>query len=323
MNTAHELLDAQCARLSALDPALPETYLLPRGGEPIMAELRDGSAVAGLIAHTSYEPGSLHRLWSATETFELFPLVGDHPQEGMDALLAAWRRRLAELGDQGEDSGCLVTWPSRDVRATRTFLDHGFVPMSCLAVRPPSRVDEPINTKLSGTVKVRRAGPADLEAVVELSLAELEYAALVGSAVVRDDAVQLKRKAAQLRLHSPSKVGTGQMGGDPVWLAEQDGVPIALAECGWIDTGSQPAGHRLRPGKWGYVNCVSVLEQARGTGIGQHLMALAHNEFARAGAVGSYLYYHPANPLSPVFWARQGYRPLWTMWEVRPVSALR
>jgi GNAT superfamily N-acetyltransferase len=71
------------------------------------------------------------------------------------------------------------------------------------------------------------------------------------------------------------------------------------------------------------VNCLSVLPGARGAGVGQRLMAFAHAEFRRLGVTRSYLYYNPPNPLSSVFWPRQGYRPLWTVWEVRPAGALR
>jgi hypothetical protein len=52
-------------------------------------------------------------------------------------------------------------------------------------------------------------------------------------------------------------------------------------------------------------------------------MTHVHATFAAAGVRGSYLYYNPPNPLSSVFWPRQGYRPLWTVWEARPASALR
>ncbi|QUH00626.1 GNAT family N-acetyltransferase [Saccharopolyspora erythraea] len=312
MSRAQELLDAQGARFAALDPWLPGRYLLPRG-EPIMARIPGGEAVAGLVAHTRHEPGSQQSLWQALDTFELFPVVGERPRTGMDALLTAWRAQLAQHGAPSTDSSCVVMWPSRDVEATRTLLDHGFAPLSVLAVRPPSPEPEAPNTKLSGTVKIRRAGPADLDAVVELTLAELDYAALVGASTRRPNARELKRGSAGVRLHA----------GDPVWLAELDGRPVAVAECGWFDTERHEGGHRLRPGRWAYVNCVSVRDEARGTGIGRELMAVAHEEFARAGTVGSFLYYNPPNPLSSVFWPRQGYRPLWTMWEVRPATALR
>ncbi|GAB2663031.1 GNAT family N-acetyltransferase [Saccharopolyspora gloriosae] len=316
MGDAQELMDRQCARFAELDPDLPDRYLLPKG-DPLMARLPGGGAAAGLVVHNRVPRGSTQSLWQATDTFELFPLLGDRPQEGMDALLGEWRRLLAEQGASATDSSCVVTWPSRDARATRALLDHGFVPLSCLAIRPPGPPPDE-DTKLSGTVKVRRAEPADLDSVVELALAEHAYAALVGASVHRPGAAELKRTAARLRLAAGS--GTG---GDPVWLAEQDGTPIALAECGWVDPDRQAGGHRLRSGRWAYVNCVSVHEQARGGGVGRQLMSTAHDEFARAGVVGSFLYYNPPNPLSSVFWPRQGYRPLWTMWEVRPATALR
>ncbi|PRW62218.1 GNAT family N-acetyltransferase [Actinopolyspora mortivallis] len=326
MNNAQELLDAQQERFRRLDPALPDSYPLPRGGEPLVARTRPGEPpVAGLTTHTRQPPGSLPSLWTTTETHELFPLVGDRPHEGMDALLRAFGKQVASRSPAETDSSCLVTWPSRDVRASRALLDHGFVPLSCLAVR--TRAPN-VDTELSGTVKVRRAGPPDLDEVVELAMAELEYAALVGSSVLRPDAAELKRSVLRVRLRSGSSPRgisprENTTGGDPVWLAERDEEVLGLAECGWVDTESHHGGHRLGTGLWGYVNCLSVREDQRGTGIGRDLMAMAHSDFAAAGAVGSFLYYNPANPLSPVFWHRQGYRPLWTIWEIRPATALR
>jgi hypothetical protein len=48
-----------------------------------------------------------------------------------------------------------------------------------------------------------------------------------------------------------------------------------------------------------------------------------HNWVAEQRVVGHFLHYNPPNPLSSVFWPRQGYRPLWTQWELRPAGALR
>lgn len=310
MTTAQELVRAQCARFAALDPQLPDDYPVPRG-EPLVARTPGGDVVAGIVTRTSNPPRTAQSLWQAACVFELFPLLGEHPREGMAALLAAWRDWLRDQRVPERDSACSVVWPSRDVQAARALLDGGLTPLSCLAVRPPTPPDR--FTELRGTVTVRRAGPADLDAVVELALLELRYAALVGSSTYRPDAPRLKRAAAQVRLHSS----------DPVWLAERGGVPVAVAECGWVDADRPSAGHRLRPGTWAYVNCVSVREQDRGSGVGQRLMTAAHEEFVRAGVVGSFLHYNPPNPLSSVFWPRQGYRPLWTTWEVRPATALR
>jgi GNAT superfamily N-acetyltransferase len=97
-----------------------------------------------------------------------------------------------------------------------------------------------------------------------------------------------------------------------------------MMQC-WV-TESEPGSWtaiRVPVGRWGYVNCLSVLPAERGTGIGRALAAVAHKELHRLGAIGTFLYYHPSNALSSVFWARQGYRPLWITWEVRPAGALR
>ncbi|MEU7480594.1 GNAT family N-acetyltransferase [Lentzea sp. NPDC042327] len=306
MSSARGLVAAQSARFAALDPLLPPAAELPRDGHVLTAALPDGTRVAGVVCHDSFEPHSTTRLWSAAEVWELVPLVGT--AQGMDALLTRFRRYLDEV-DIGEDTACVVHWPSRDTVAARAFLDHGMVPLSVLGVR--LRTPHP---HFPRTVAIRRATPGDLDGVVELSLAELRYSSLVGSTIVRPEAPALKRRALAERLNNAS----------PIWLAERDGVAVALAECAVV--ASEPgtaAAQRLPRGRWGYVNCVSVLPGARGTGIGQQLVAHVHQELHRLGTVGTYLYYNPPNPLSSVFWPRQGYRPLWTVWEVRPASALR
>ncbi|GGU78498.1 GNAT family N-acetyltransferase [Lentzea flava] len=306
MTSARGLVAAQSARFASLDPLLPPAAEPPADGDVITAALADGTRVAGVISHQTFEPHSTTRLWSAAEVWELLPLVGT--TQGMDALLTRWRRHL-DAQEIGEDTACVVHWPSRDAQAARAFLDHGLVPLSVLSVRlrtPQARVPR--------TLTIRRATPHDLDTVLELSLAELEYSSFVGSTIVRPEARALKRRALAERLTNAS----------PIWLAERDGIAVALAECAIVS--SEPgtsAAMRLPRGRWGYVNCVSVLPGARGTGIGQQLVAYAHQELHRMGAVGTYLYYNPPNPLSSVFWPRQGYRPLWTVWEVRPASALR
>jgi GNAT superfamily N-acetyltransferase len=306
MTSARGLVAAQSARFASLDPLLPPAAEPPADGHVITAALADGTRVAGVVSHQSFEPHSTTRLWSAAEVWELMPLVGT--TQGMDALLTRWRQ-LLDTKEIGEDTACVVHWPSRDTKAARAFLDHGLVPLSVLGIRLRTPQQQ-----LPRTLTIRRATPHDLESVLELSLAELEYSSFVGSTIVRPEAAALKRRALAERLAKAS----------PIWLAERDGIAVALAECAIVS--SEPgtsAAARLPRGRWGYVNCVSVLPGARGTGIGQQLVAHAHQELHRMGTVGTYLYYNPPNPLSSVFWPRQGYRPLWTVWEVRPASALR
>ncbi|GAA2980843.1 GNAT family N-acetyltransferase [Actinokineospora diospyrosa] len=302
------LVRAQSARFAALDPLLPAA-VDPPPGEVITAALADGERVAGVITKTSADPGTPQTLWSAAQVWELHPLVGAAGGPGVDALLRRWPSIVARVSP-GRDSACVVTWPSRDVEATAALLAHGFVPLAVLAVRTGGARPggEP-----AGAV-VRRATAADLDALVVSAMAEVAYSSLVGGAVLRPGAANIKRET--LRRHLAQ--------GDPVWIAEVDGVPVGHVE-GW-HTSSTPgswAETRVKHGRWGYVNCLSVLPSARGTGVGRALMDVAHAALLGPGTVGSFLYYNPPNPVSPVFWARQGYRPLWTVWETRPAGAVR
>ncbi|HWE89514.1 MAG TPA: GNAT family N-acetyltransferase [Pseudonocardiaceae bacterium] len=329
MTVAEQLRQAQATRLAALDPLLPPQWPAP-AGEVLTAALPTGRRVAGVLTRTDNALGTLASLWSAQLVWELHPLVGADPRLGMDALLRAWRARLDRVGPNAAaaggaagpaDSAGVVAWPSRDAEAARALLDHGFVPLSVLAVRTAENEDDTIAGAEGAAARpaeagavVRRARPGDLDAAVRLAMAELSYSALVGGTIIRPDAAELKREAIGYRLHRD----------DPVWLAERDGLPAGLAECWLIDVPPEAGPGFLVPaGRWGYVNTVAVTPAVRGEGVGRAMLAVAHRAFRRAGVRGSYLYYNPANPLSSVFWPRQGYRPLWTIWEVRPVTAIR
>lgn len=311
MSPAEALLGAQTARFERVDPLLPAAAP-PPNGDVLTAALPDGERVAGVLARERFAPGSATSLWSALELWELHPLLGAAGGGGMDALLREWCRVL-ERHRPDHDSACLLTWPSRDAESSKPLLSHGFAPLTSMAVRP-LRAGSPAHGAPQAGVRIRLASQRDLEVALRLELAELAYSALVGAAVVRPDAETVKRAALIRHLEQ----------GDPVWLAERDGVVVGLAHCRLMDvTAGSLTGTRLRPGRWGYVNCVSVLDEARGTGVGRELMAVAHHELHRRGATGTFLYFNPPNPLASVFWARQGYRPLWTCWELRPAGALR
>jgi predicted acetyltransferase len=66
-----------------------------------------------------------------------------------------------------------------------------------------------------------------------------------------------------------------------------------------------------------------VLPDERGGGVGDALVAQFHREIDDAGVPVTLLHYEQVNPLSAPFWSQQGYRPLWTSWEVRPAAAIR
>lgn len=302
-----KLLAAQRARFAAADPLVPAPPGIP-DGELLTAATASGEQVAGVLQTKTHAPGTLDLLWSAKRVWQLFPFPGETGAEGVDALLRAWRHRM-DAESPGPDSACTVTWPSRDAPAIGAFLRHGMVPISVLAIRttpPPPEVPP-------DDVTVRLARPEDFEEVLGLTKETFGYTALV-TCRGRPNAAELM--TPQLRRNLAA--------GAPIWLAESGGVATSVADCGWIESAPGSwAAELLPPGRWGYVNNVATRPGARGNGIGRALMATVHRDFAGHGARGTYLYYNPTNPLSSVFWPRQGYRPLWTFWEVQPASALR
>ena len=312
MDIAEPLLAAHRARFAAVDALLPPAAP-PADGERLDAAAADGTQVTGVLQRQRFAPGDVPMLWSAADTWQLFPYVGDTGTEGVDLLLRALKGRLEseETAETGDDSACVVVWPSRDAEAIRAFLDHGLVPLSAVGVRtaPPGEADP-----ADPTVTVRRAGPGDYTVALELAEATFDYTGLVASV----------RRANTAELLGPSLRKALAEDTPAVWLAEEDGEARALAHCAWVDAvPGNEAAELLPPGRWGYVNNVVTTPGERGGGFGRALMDHVHRELHRGGATRTYLYYNPTNPLSSVFWHRQGYRPLWTTWEVRPASALR
>ncbi len=115
----------------------------------------------------------------------------------------------------------------------------------------------------------------------------------------------------------------GQLGHDPwTWLAERDGDPVGMliAErpqaAAWIAprTSGSPVA---------YVLALFVAPTERGAGVGAALAGQLHRSAEAAGVSVILLEYAQVNPLSVPFWGRQGYRPLWSTWEVRPARLLR
>ncbi|WP_158885808.1 GNAT family N-acetyltransferase [Amycolatopsis anabasis] len=296
---------AQSTRFAALDPLLPPARE-PPSGDRLTARTADGREVFGVLYRRAHR--SAEAMWSPPETWELTPVLGDTGGRGLDALLTAWRARLRR-DRPGAESACVLAWPSRDAEAVRVLLNHGLVPESALAVRGPDPADAPPRADLT----VREASAADLEELVDLELAELRYAALLGRASVPADAAE--KLAPGIR---------GNLSRGRVWLAERGGLTVGMAACRPVSTveGSTLTG-RLPDGRWGFVRTVSVAPAARGNGVGRTLMAVAHRELNGPGTRGTFLFYNPINPLSPVFWHRQGYRPLWTIWSIGPATALR
>jgi hypothetical protein len=311
-------------RWGAIDPLLPRPGTLLRtlppgcGEEWIVAAADGRPGAVGTCEHWAGAAGSLDVTWGAARRFRLTAQVADPGAGGLDKLLSRWRDHLARLPEAGgQDTAAEVTWPSRDVGGVRALLRHGLAPLAVVAARASNRRLRPDPAGPAGDTargaQVRRAGPADIDAVVRLGLETVRFDAHFGGVVERPEtAAALRREAAG------ALTGTAPW----VWLAEDAGTLAGMAwaerpeAAGWIAplTSLAPAA---------YILLMGVAAGARGGGIGAALAARAHHEIEAAGVAVTLLHYALPSPLSVPFWSAQGYRPLWTVWEARPARTLR
>jgi len=110
---------------------------------------------------------------------------------------------------------------------------------------------------------------------------------------------------------------------DPwIWLAERDGAAIGMIGADAPATAAWIAPMAGKPSV-AYTTFMFVAPGARHGGVGGALAAQVHAEADAAGVDVTLLHYATFNPLSPAFWSRQGYRPLWTSWEATPARTMR
>jgi predicted N-acetyltransferase YhbS len=305
--------------------------LLPEPSEPattcgvdLTVTSANGAVVAtGSCRHMNLKPGSLELAWGAASQFSLTPWVaGPDVGQALGQLLVLWHRHLArQRAVADHDSAAVVRWPSRDIDGVRALLEHGLRPLTVIAARPagrrisagtlPAAGAEALGTDIAG-LRIRPVRPGDLDAVEQLTMEMMRYDEHFGSVKVRADAAGAIRESAGRTLAADNPWS---------WLAERDGVPVGmvLAEppeaARWI---AQAV--RLQP--VAYLGQMSVLPGERGAGIGTALVEHAHREIDATGAAVTLLHHAQLNPLSAPLWNRMGYRPLWTLWEVRPAAGL-
>jgi GNAT superfamily N-acetyltransferase len=314
-DTARGISEQVAGRLAAIDALLPAP-VAPGGCGAELAVTGPGGATAAMATceHWAGEPASLDLTWGAARRFQLTPQVaGPDVAAALDGLLARWRDHLADVPDAAEaDTAAVITWPTRDIDGARPLLRHGLAPRAVIAARTAGR-RAGAAVPVSPDVRIRRAGPADLDAVVRLGMETIRYDAHFGTVVERPETPDALR-------HEAAHVLAAR---DPwVWLAERDGAPIGLlyAErpdfAGWIAP-------LVRAGPVAYLELMDMLPGERGRGVAAALVGLLHRAADESGVAVTLLHYEQVNPLSGPFWHQQGYRPLWTSWEARPASTLR
>jgi GNAT superfamily N-acetyltransferase len=288
----------------------------------------DGRPTAtGTCEHWVGDAESLDLSWGAARRFQLAPqIAGPDVAPALDDLLSQWRDHLAAVPSaDDEDSAALVMWPSRDIDGIRTLLRHGLAPIEVIAARPshPAGATDAAAGRAEGPaadadpaqqgLRIRRAEPADIDAVARLGVEVIRFDAHFGGVTKRPGTAAAMRREAVGLLAGPEPW---------TWLAERDGTAIGMLAAqrpeaaGWI----APA-VRLAPAA--YLMLMFVLPGERASGVGGALTARLHREAEAAGAVVTLLHYEQANPLSVPFWSQQGYRPLWTTWAARPARTIR
>jgi len=160
---------------------------------------------------------------------------------------------------------------------------------------------------------VRQASRADIDTVVRLGLEVIRYDARFGAVVERPSTAAALRAETAAMLAEPEPW---------TWLAERDGTAVGVLigerpqAAHWIAplVGSTPVAYNM---------LTFVSSADRGTGVAAALAGSFHDAAELAGVPVTLLHYEVSNPLSAPFWARQGYRPLWTSWEARPACTMR
>jgi hypothetical protein len=313
------------SRWQSLDRLLPTPAGLRQGdcGARLRVLGSGGELLAaGSCRHWEGEHGSLELTWGAARRFELTCLVGGQAplavRDGLDRLLSLWRDHLRGLGSAADvDSAAVVNWPSRDIGGVEPLVRRGLAPLAVIAARATDTgavaAWVPATQATRADVRVRRAVPADLGALVELGLEVVRFDAHFGGVNERPwTAMALTREF-------------GEMLSDPqpwIWLAERGEQPVGMLaaekprQASWIApmTRSSPAAYLLLAG---------VAAGTRAQGVGAAMAAYLNAETLAAGVPVTLLHYAQVNPLSAPFWSQQGYRPLWTCWEARPPASVR
>lgn len=332
-------------RWQAADPLLPVPDDLPEGcGPPMVARGASGRPVGlAVCRHQEIPDDSISQTWGTAARFVLTARVGQADAEPVvDQLLSQWRDHLAVVPEAGkDDTAALLYWPSRDITGIRPLLRHGLQPLAVIAARQlgrhgdlpgaarPSSWTRPRPAGRADRLTIRQAGPGDEAAVTGFELGVVDYEAHFGGAVRRPATRSLIRAEVRARLRRPVTW---------TWLADRPAGPKAGLEGGreggqatgpagmivvqqpqettWITglTGTCPAV---------YLPTAYVAEPQRGTGVGGALVRYVHEYLDAAGIQAILLHYALVNPVSGPFWSQMGYRPLWTIWETRPASALR
>lgn len=148
-------------------------------------------------------------------------------------------------------------------------------------------------------VSIRRAGPTDLEAILEVAhlIAEHQAASPVFGILLPEQPADWRE-------------GWAEMLADPnswIYIAEQEGR--ILGHQAW-EVAAPSLTDLLTPPDAAYLNVAATRPECRGMGLGQALTFYGMREAAERGALVALTDWRATNLLSSRFWPRQGFQPV-------------
>jgi ribosomal protein S18 acetylase RimI-like enzyme len=293
---------AHAARLAALDPLLDAPVLETAD---LSVQHRDSAAFGrSSLIETSLD--TEQALFSPLREHTLtVRLAGPSRGEAFAELLDQWNAQLSASAEPGDiDCAAAVRWPARDLVGSRAMAVRGFAPLTVLAVREAGRV-------LSGPtdIPVRRAVPGDLPVLVDFAVELLRADTPFGMLTERPAQREIFRAEISGLLADPNALV----------LVAYDGLELLGYVTAQSLSGSQWLRDHTSASALRYVPALYVIPQARSRGVGRTLAEQAHREIDASGAAVTLLHYALPSPTSAPFWLQQGYRPLWMLWQRRPV----
>ncbi|MFB9904533.1 GNAT family N-acetyltransferase [Allokutzneria oryzae] len=296
--TSDDVVREHFARVTALDPLFP-VLEPPEGSERIEVPGAVGFHTTDLTS-----PGTA--LWAAARRHTLrVRLGGKGAPEPLGALLDAWETHLVDKCTRGDrDESAVVNWPSRDSDAVRELVFHGFATATVIAVRPAGRPIPHVTTSHT----IRPAEPRDIEVLTDLAVSLHNHDARYGMVTERPNARELLAEEVKESVEAADGLTV---------VAERDGEVIGFvdAEVGERASWAQPM---VAASPTAYLGKLFVRPGARSGGVATAMVAEVHAKLDAMGVPVTLMEHVLHNEFSTPFWYRQGYRPLWTIWQRRP-----
>ncbi len=199
-----------------------------------------------------------------------------------------------------------VLWPTADDAAP--FVAAGLGALFAYALRPPGPLAP------GPAAVVRRAEPADTDILTALHVEEIAFHEAHGGHIRVVPGLEPAFRARLARLWSGDRP---EDGASLLHVLEIDGEVAGMCESMLTVVPDDGTARPLCPGRYGYLNSVSVTAAHRGRGWGRTLTTAVLDTFAAYDVAGCTLWFSHANPVASRFWPRLGFRPLWTSYERR------